>query len=257
MLLEHHFNISRITLALNPDLTLTDSECAILDNSVNGLLTNRPVQYVIGEASFCDMDFYVDENVLIPRPETEELVYLIIDDLTKSGNNNANNRILDIGTGSGCIAISLAKSLNNSHVTAIDISESALNVAKRNAIANRVAIDFIQADILSSPHFDSTFDIIVSNPPYVRNSERKDMRPNVLNFEPSAALFVDDSDPCVFYRHITQLAKDHLNLNGTLWLEINECLGEETLQLCKDNGLINSVVIKDFLGKDRFIKASL
>jgi len=255
LLLEHHFGINRISLALNPDLTLTETELDTLDKSVCQLLTNRPIQYVTGEVCFCEMKFRVDENVLIPRPETEELVYHIKDDLY--GNGNGGYSILDIGTGSGCIAVSLAKLLNNCHITAIDISAKALEVAKGNALANRAAIDFIQADILSNPQFDRTFDVIVSNPPYVCNNEKKDMRANVLNFEPATSLFVDDGDPLLFYRQILSIAPSVLKPKGVVWFEINEHFGMETIRLCSEHKFYKSVIIKDFMGKDRFIKASL
>lgn len=242
-------------MALNPELCLNDQEYAIIEKSVNELLTNRPVQYVIGKEVFCDMDFFVNENVLIPRPETEELVFHIKQEFEGKTDANADYEVLDIGTGSGCIAVSLAKLLSNSHITAIDISTGALEVARRNAIANHATVDFIQADILSRPQLDRTFDVIVSNPPYVCDCEKKDMRPNVLDFEPSTALFVSDNDPLLFYREIISFAQDTLKPDGTVWFEINERFGTETVKLCKDNGFHNTVVIKDFRGKDRFIKA--
>jgi len=262
MLLEHYFAINRISIALNPDLCLNESELAKLDSSVNELMTNRPIQYVIGKTEFCDMTFEVNENVLIPRPETEELVSLILstDNSQRSTDNGQRTtdtiNILDVGTGSGCIAISLAKLIENSNVTAIDISEKALEVAKRNAKLNGVDVDFIHADILSDFHISKKFDIIVSNPPYVCESERIDMRANVLEFEPSTALFVDDNDPIVFYRHIINFAKENLTPHGVVWFEINENLGKETVELCKSYGFSNSLVIKDFFGKDRFVKST-
>ncbi|MCQ2322198.1 MAG: peptide chain release factor N(5)-glutamine methyltransferase [Bacteroidales bacterium] len=255
ILFEHHFNINRITMALNPELSLNDMEHDIIEKSVNELLTNRPVQYVTGKEVFCDMDFFVNENVLIPRPETEELVYHIKHEHEGITSANAVCEVLDIGTGSGCIAVSLAKLLSNSHITAIDISTGALEVARRNAIANHATVDFIQADILSRPQLDRTFDVIVSNPPYVCDCEKKDMRPNVLDFEPSTALFVSDNDPLLFYREIISFAQDTLKPDGSIWFEINERFGADTIQLCKDNGFQNTMVIKDFRGKDRFIRA--
>lgn len=242
-------------MALNPELCLNDQEYAIIEKSVNELLTNRPVQYVIGKEVFCDMDFFVNENVLIPRPETEELVHHIKHEFEGKTDANADYDVLDIGTGSGCIAVSLAKLLSSSHITAIDISAGALEVAKRNAIANHATVDFIQADILSRPQLGRTFDVIVSNPPYVCDCEKKDMRPNVLDFEPSTALFVSDNDPLLFYREIISFTQDTLKPDGSIWFEINERFGTETVKLCKDNGFSNTSVIKDFRGKDRFIKA--
>lgn len=253
MLLEHHFGINRVALALDPDMFLSDAECLTLQSSMKQLLTNRPIQYVIGSAEFCDMKFSVNENVLIPRPETEELVSMIVDEGQRS---TEKIEILDIGTGSGCIAVSLAKLLKNSHVTAIDISEKALEVAKANAIAIANAkTTFIQADILSNPTLPHKFDVIVSNPPYVCESEKAEMHRNVLDFEPAAALFVGDDNPLIFYKQIIKTANEYLKSDGTLWFEINEHLGEETLRLCVENGFANSVIINDFRGKDRFIKA--
>jgi len=278
MLLEHYFGYNRISLALNPETTLSETEFEKLDSAVNELLTNRPIQYVIGKTEFCGLEFEVNENVLIPRPETEELVSMILrgnekreteDERRKTEDEGLKVKgqrskdlcdfpinILDIGTGSGCIAISLAKFLKNSIVTAIDISEKALEVAKRNAISNGVNVDFIHADILSNSQISKKFDIIVSNPPYVCESEKTNMRANVLDFEPSTALFVDDDNPLIFYSQILKFANDRLLPAGMVWFEINERLGEETLQLCKHNGFHNSVVIKDLFGKDRFIKAN-
>lgn len=255
ILFEHHFNINRITMALNPELSLKDTEHDIIEKSVNELLTNRPVQYVIGKEVFCDMDFFVDENVLIPRPETEELVYHIKQEFEGKTDANADYNVLDIGTGSGCIAVSLAKLLSSSHMTAIDISAEALEVAKRNAIANHATVDFIQADILLRPQFGRTFDVIVSNPPYICNCEKKDMRPNVLDFEPSTALFVSDDDPLLFYREIINFAQDTLKPDGTVWFEINERFGEDTFLLCRNNGFSNTSVIRDFRDRDRFVRA--
>lgn len=256
MLLEHFFGFNRISLALNPDLCLDEDGFKRLDHAVSELMTNRPIQYVIGKTEFCGMEFEVNENVLIPRPETEELVSMILS--TDSGKQPTDTiNILDIGTGSGCIAVSLAKSLRNVDVTAIDISEQALEVAGRNAVSNGVSVEFIHADILSNPHFTKKFDIIVSNPPYVCASEKKNMRANVLDFEPSTALFVNDDDPLVFYRHIINFAKGNLHPHGVVWFEINENLGEETAELCRSNGFGNSVVIKDLFGKDRFVRAAL
>ena len=254
ILFEHHFKINRIDIALNPDLCLNNQEYAIIEKSVEELLTNRPVQYITGETEFCGMRFSVNENVLIPRPETEELVSLILS--ADSGQRTTGKiNVLDIGTGSGCIAISLAKSLKDCIVTAVDISGKALEVAKRNAIANHATVDFIQADILLRPQFGRTFDVIVSNPPYICNCEKKDMRPNVLDFEPSTALFVSDDDPLLFYREIINFAQDTLKPDGTIWFEINERFGEDTFLLCRNNGFSNTSVIRDFRDRDRFVRA--
>lgn len=257
ILLEDFFGINRIKLALNPDICLSGSDFEKLDSAVSELLKNKPVQYVTGQTEFCGFRFEVNENVLIPRAETEELVYMIRDFAAgrmKAGSDTIN--ILDIGTGSGCIATSLAKLISNSNVTAIDISKNALDVARRNASLNHADIDFIHADIFSNPLIPKGFDIIVSNPPYVCASEKRQMRANVLDFEPHTALFVSDSDPLVFYKQIALFAKEKLNPRGVLWFEINERFGNETSQACEQCGLNNVTVFKDFLEKDRFVRAS-
>ena len=265
ILLEHYFGIDRIKIAMEPELRLSESELLTLHFAVKELQKNKPIQYIIGETEFCGMRFFVDENVLIPRPETEEMVKMIIARrdkacLVPTGRDvetDGRPSILDIGTGSGCIAISLAKLLKNSIVTAIDISEKALEVAKKNAEANDVNVNFIKDDILNPKNpelIDNQYDIIVSNPPYVCDSEKTEMRANVLDYEPSSALFVPDSDPLVFYRKILEFAKKHLKPGGEIWFEINEKLGKETQELCHEHGFMNAEIIKDFRGKERIIK---
>jgi release factor glutamine methyltransferase len=195
----------------------------------------------------------VNESTLIPRPETEELVEWIINE----NKNRQGIKILDIGTGSGCIAISLAKNLPDTTVYAIDVSEEALAVAKENAITNGVAVNFIKTDILGADNLPETFDIIVSNPPYVRNLEKAEIKPNVLDFEPHLALFVDDNDPLIFYRKIAQLAKNSLKTDGKLYYEINQYLGPETIALLEQTGFINIILRKDFVGNDRMTSARI
>ena len=239
-------------MALEPNLRLSESEMLTFHFAVKDLLKNKPLQYVIGVTEFCDLKFKVNENVLIPRPETSELVHLI----TKSQQPTANSQqsILDIGTGSGCIAISLAKQLPQSQVYALDISEKALNVAKENANINNVDITFIHDDILSLRNkIETKFDIIVSNPPYVRDLEKAEMRDNVLNWEPHNALFVSDDDPLIFYRNILLFAKNNLKENGEVWFEINEYLGKEMTDLCLEMGFSNVNIYKDFREKERFL----
>ena len=252
ILLEHYFSIDRVKIALEPELRLSESEMLTLHFAVKELLKNRPIQYVIGETEFCGMRFFVNENVLIPRPETEEMVRLLV-----VGNWTSAVKILDIGTGSGCIAISLAKLIQNSDVTAVDISEKALEVAKKNAEANEVNVHFVLDDILkptTAASIDNQFDIIVSNPPYVCDSEKSEMRANVLEHEPSSALFVPDSDPLVFYRKILEFAQKTLKPDGTIWFEINERFGKETAELCHRMGFENVEIIKDFRGRERILK---
>ncbi|MCB8963754.1 MAG: peptide chain release factor N(5)-glutamine methyltransferase [Bacteroidales bacterium] len=232
---------------LNPNdsinSNITNRILKILDELKNG----NPVQYVLGEADFMDMVFEVNSNVLIPRPETEELVHWII-----SNNKGNSPKILDIGTGSGCIAIALAKYLTNTQVSALDISGNALSVAKRNASKNQVNIDFIEDDILKISELErSPFDIIVSNPPYIREQEKQLMNRNVTDFEPHLALFVSNADPLLFYRTIAQKSKHWLKPNGHLYFEINEAFGKETMEMLIDIGFKDVEIRKDINGKDR------
>ena len=255
ILLEHYFNITRIKMALEPDMRLSESEMLTFHFAVKDLLKNKPIQYIIGETEFCDLKFKVNENVLIPRPETSELVMKIIN--SQQPTANSQQLILDIGTGSGCIAISLAKNLLKSKVYALDISEKALEVAKENAINNDADITFIHDDILSlNNKIETKFDIIVSNPPYVRELEKAEMRDNVLDWEPHNALFVSDNDPLIFYRNILEFAKSHLKENGEIWFEINEFLGKEMDDLCKEYGFSDVEIFKDFRGKERGLKTT-
>ncbi|MBO5849005.1 MAG: peptide chain release factor N(5)-glutamine methyltransferase [Bacteroidales bacterium] len=255
ILLEHYFNITRIKMALEPELRLSESEMLTFHFAVKDLLKNKPIQYIIGETEFCDLKFKVNENVLIPRPETSELVMKIIN--SQQPTANSQQLILDIGTGSGCIAISLAKQIPNSKVYALDISEKALEVAKGNAINNDTDVTFIHDDILNlKNNIDTKFDIIVSNPPYVRELEKAEMRDNVLDWEPHNALFVSDSDPLIFYRNILEFAKTYLNQDGEIWFEINEYLGKEMTDLCKEYGFSDVEIFKDFRGKERALKTT-
>ena len=256
ILLEHYFGIDRVKIAMDPELRLSESELLTLHFAVKELLKNKPVQYILGETEFCGMRFFVDENVLIPRPETEELVNQLV---SCSVNHHPSFRILDIGTGSGCIAISLAKLLKNSVVTAVDVSEKALEVAKKNAETNGVNVNFIKDDILNPKNpelLDNQFDIIVSNPPYVCESEKNEMRANVLDYEPSSALFVSDNDPLIFYRKILEFAQKTLKPDGEVWFEINEKLGTEMKNLCIEKGFEKVEIIKDFRERDRILRAT-
>ena len=270
ILLEHYFGIDRIKIAMDPELRLSESELLTLHFAVKELLKNKPVQYILGETEFCGMRFFVDENVLIPRPETEELVNQLVSCSVnhhpsfrpeRSGveKSPAKFSILDIGTGSGCIAISLAKLLKNSVVTAVDVSEKALKVAKKNAESNCIDVNFIKDDILNPKNpelIDNQFDIIVSNPPYVCESEKTEMRANVLNYEPSSALFVSDTDPLIFYRKILEFAQKTLTHDGEVWFEINEKLGTEMKNLCIEKGFEKVEIIKDFRERDRILRAT-
>ena len=255
ILLEHYFNIDRIKMALEPDLRLSESEMLTFHFAVKDLLKNKPIQYILGETEFCDMKFKVNENVLIPRPETSELVMNIVK--RQKTKDKRQLSILDIGTGSGCIAISLAKMIPDCKVYALDISEKALEVAKENAANNNADVTFIHDDILSiKNNIENTFDIIVSNPPYVRELEKKDMRNNVLEWEPHNALFVSDSNPLIFYRNILEFAKTNLSQDGEIWFEINEYLGKEMTDLCKEYGFSDIEIFKDFREKERALKTT-
>lgn len=258
IILEKIQNLKRIDLALNPNLELSDNDLQQWNEIVSELKTHRPIQYILGETEFFGLRFEVNENTLIPRSETEELVQLILEESRKSKVENL--KILDVGTGSGCIAISLAKNLSNSNVSAIDVSEKALETAKINAKNNEVVIDFILCDVLKLSTFDfrlsTNFDIIVSNPPYVRNLEKHEIKTNVLEFEPHLALFVEDNDALIFYKKIAQLALKNLSENGKLYFEINQYLGKETVKLLEDLGFKSVKLIKDIYENDRMIKCT-
>ncbi|WP_141882971.1 peptide chain release factor N(5)-glutamine methyltransferase, partial [Flavobacterium psychrophilum] len=219
------------------------------------LKEQKPIQYILGETQFFGLPFYVNENTLIPRPETEELVEWIIKENLKISSLK-NLKILDIGTGSGCIAISLAKNLPNASVFAIDVSDKALATAQKNAVLNEVDITFIEKNILQTEDLNQEFDIIVSNPPYVRNLEKKEIHKNVLEYEPHLALFVEDNDSLLFYRKITELATRNLSNNGQLYFEINQYLGKETVELLEKYNFKNTTLKKDIYGNDRMIKVN-
>ncbi|MHA3786623.1 peptide chain release factor N(5)-glutamine methyltransferase [Flavobacterium hauense] len=239
----------RTDLALNPDAELSGDEIDKWNAVLAELETQKPIQYIFGKAHFYGLEFEVNPNTLIPRPETEELVEWIITENKVKGQLN----LLDIGTGTGCIAISLAKNLTDASVSAIDVSEGALATAKRNAVHNGVNVNFILTDILTAETLPQLYDVIVSNPPYVRNLEKEEIKENVLQYEPHLALFVEDNDPLVFYRKIALLAKGQLSPNGRLYFEINQYLGPETVQMLEDYGFENIVLKKDMYGNDRMI----
>ena len=255
ILLEDLFGIDWNRQLMNPDLRIDEHQHYQLGKAVKRLLLGEPVQYVTGMARFNDLLLKVSPAVLIPRPETEELVQKIGTSLPKE----KTIRIWDIGTGSGCIAIALAKRFPDAEVIAFDVSEEALQIAKENAESNGAKVTFVQDDVLNptSDYFNQPVDLVVSNPPYVCDSERAAMETNVLDWEPEKALFVPDDDPLRFYRQILALAKKQLNSGGQVWFEINERMGEEMLSLCHEIGFSNAEVLEDFAGKLRFCRVFL
>jgi release factor glutamine methyltransferase len=256
IILEAFHELKRVDLVLNPNLELDTIQLLQWETVLSQLKEQKPIQYILGETEFFGLPFYVNENTLIPRPETEELVQWILSNnqITKSTNQL---KILDIGTGSGCIAISLAKNLSNASVFAIDVSEKALATAKKNAELNEVKVTFIERNILETDDLKQQFDIIVSNPPYVRNLEKQEIHKNVLEYEPHLALFVEDNDALLFYRKITELATKNLSKNGQLYFEINQYLGKEMVELLEKYNFENIELKKDIYGNDRMIRCVL
>ena len=243
---EEYLKIPRSKILLADEIDLDEVKQTLFLSSLDRLKTHEPIQYVLGKTSFMDLEFKVNSSVLIPRPETEELVRLMLkEDLD-------GKEILDIGTGSGCIAISLAKNLPNAKITALDISKNALEVAKENAKLNNVNIDFINADIFEY-HSEKMYDIIVSNPPYVTESEKTLMIKNVLNFEPELALFVKDENPLIYYKQIIKFQTFYLNNNGMVFFEINENLYSQFQNICIKNNSISQKLFLDYNNKPRFL----
>lgn len=253
ILTEFKLGMSRVDKSLNPNQVIEEGAIAFFKNSISLLYSEKPVQYIIEETEFYSLPFKVNKNVLIPRPETEELVNWVLE----STESTKEISILDIGTGSGCIAISIAKNRPNAKVTAIDFSKTAIEVAKKNAILNNVTIEFIIQDILAADHLSENFDCIISNPPYVRELEKEEIQKNVLSFEPHSALFVADDNALIFYDKIADLAIKHLKPNGQLFFEINQYLGKETLNMLSKKGFTQNELKKDIFGKDRMTKSSI
>lgn len=288
ILLEDLFGIDWNQQLMNPDMRIDEHQHYQLSEAVKRLLAGEPVQYVTGLARFNDLLLKVSPAVLIPRPETEELVQKIctsslpchfpaahvipVETSVGAGNlwvagckeesmaavymDSPSICIWDIGTGSGCIAIALAKQFPHAEVIAFDVSEEALQIAKENAEGNGAKVTFVHDDVMAptSDYFNQSVDLVVSNPPYVCDSERAAMETNVLDWEPEKALFVPDNDPLRFYRQILALAKKQLNPGGQVWFEINERMGEEMLSLCHKIGFSNAEVLEDFAGKPRFVR---
>lgn len=258
LLIEEYLGLNRVDLVIKADFKIDESKLIILNKVLKRLQKEEPIQYIIGHTEFFGYPLIVNQNTLIPRPETEELVAWIIDEVRNNSNySNKQISILDIGTGTGCIPISLAKELNYAVISAIDVSEKAIEIAKKNAIENQVNINFITKDILQTTNLNTQFDIIISNPPYVRNVEKKEINNNVLENEPHLALFVEDNNALIFYDKIADLAKNHLNKNGCLFFEINQYLGQETSTLLKSKAFKNIELRKDIFKNDRMLKATL
>jgi release factor glutamine methyltransferase len=269
---ESFLNIKRIEINLRENDTMSESELLKFNFAVKDLKKQKPIQYILGEADFYRLKFKVNEHVLIPRPETEELVDLIIKEYEVSGiriqNGELSNfptfniglNILDIGTGSGCIPIALKKNIPIAIVSAIDISGRALEVARQNAELNEVEVNFILHDILSDDpigDIESKYDIIVSNPPYVCISEKENMEKNVLDYEPHLALFVDDNDPLLFYKKITDFALSNLKENGKIYFEINQVLAFESKDMLENKGFKNVKLVKDLNDNYRILQGNI
>ena len=250
MLLTEAFGFSTLEFYGGKDKEISGNRLRDLHEMLSRLKKNEPIQYIIGTESFCGLTFEVNPNVLIPRPETQELVRWIEADW-----KSVPCRILDIGTGSGCISISLAKFLEGAKVESWDISEGALQVARRNCVRNEAEVLLRQQDVLSTVSEGELYQVIVSNPPYICEKEKVDMDANVLDWEPETALFVPDADPLLFYRKIAELGVSMLCEGGALYFEINRAYGEETLRMLEGLGYRQLELRKDDFGNDRMIKA--
>ena len=251
ILCDFFLQLSRFEVSMGKDTLVSDSNIARFEAALLRLQVQEPIQYILGSVAFYGLTFKVNKHSLIPRPETEELVDWMVSDFQ---NQDTMQDILDMGTGSGCIAIALAKNLPKTSLSAIDISENALVVAQENALKNQVLVSFCQKDIVNTTSLEKKYDVIVSNPPYVRQLEKKAMSANVLKYEPSVALFVPNEDPLLFYRKIAQLAQDSLHSKGWLYFEINEYLSLEMETLLHEIGYINIEIRNDFRAVPRMIK---
>lgn len=254
LMLEHVCGLPPYLLPVSKDKKLSVAQANAVHRIVERLKQWEPIQYILGETSFCGLMFCVTPQVLIPRPETEELVGHIAGDYA-----GRRPSVLDICTGSGCIAVALAHRLPGSGITALDISAEALHVASGNARRNQVEVSFVRADVLSvgqaGKAIGGSFDLVVANPPYVRESEKAGMEKNVLLYEPPLALYVADNDPLIFYRAIARLSQEKLKEDGALYFEINAQLGKETTGALEEEGFGNITLLRDIAGKERFIKA--
>ena len=245
----------RIDRLIDKQAVLSEDQISQLQSILAELATDKPVQYVLGKAWFAGINFFVNESVLIPRPETEELIFWTTEAIQNS--KFKIQHLVDIGTGSGCIPISLKKKLPQIAITSVDVSGEALQVAKQNAETLNTDINFLQLDFLDESNWDRlpVYDIIVSNPPYIKQSEKSSMLPNVLKYEPALALFVPDEDALLFYRKIAAFGQSHLSAHGMIFLEINETLGNEVVSLFETFGY-ETELRKDMQGRDRMVKAN-
>lgn len=243
--------IPEMSFFLKDEVTLTTEKTVLLDNAIARLQKQEPIQYILGYSDFCGLRFKVNTSTLIPRPETSELVEWAASEAA------GKEHILDIGTGSGCIAISLAHLLPETNVEAWDISAEALKTAEENSLSNNTKVAFALVDILNYTPVDVKFDIIISNPPYIKELEKKDILANVLNWEPHTALFVPNNNPLLFYRAIAEKGKNMLHSGGKLFFEINRSHGKEIIEMLTSLGYTNIELRKDFADNDRMIKAIL
>ena len=256
LLIEEKLNLQRVDTVMKPDFLIVDAILSELKEIISRLKKEEPIQYILGNTEFYGLPFNVNESTLIPRPETEELVEWVLKEVTELREIKVEKlSILDIGTGTGCIPISLAKNLKDVKISAIDVSSEALKIAKQNAILNNVEISFLEMDILETEELPQQYNLIISNPPYVRELEKVEINNNVLENEPHLALFVDDDNPLIFYSKIADLAKNHLTKDGILFFEINQYLGKETVEMLQQKGFNNIKLKKDLFGNDRMIKA--
>ena len=251
ILCDFFLQYSRFEVSMSQDTVVSAKNITGFEKALLRLKKQEPIQYILGTTEFYGLTFKVNEHTLIPRPETEELVDWVLSNLH---DQDRVLDILDIGTGSGCIAISLAKNIPTARVSGIDISEKTLEVAQENAVKNQVLVSFCKKDILETTSLENKYDVMVSNPPYVRQLEKKAMNANVLDYEPGVALFVPNEDPLLFYRKIAQLAMVSLQTRGWLYFEINEYLSKEMDVLLKDIGFANIEIKKDFREVPRMIK---
>lgn len=253
LVLEECCGLSRAAYHLEPQRAMSKEAMAQITSILEALAQDKPLQYILQKAFFYGRDFYVDSNVLIPRQETNELV----EEALRLMPLDTPLRVIDLCTGSGCIAVTLQAERPLSEVWALDISPQALGVAQRNAQLYQAPIHLLEADLLTLASLEGTFDLIISNPPYVRKCERATMAENVLKYEPSLALFVPDAQPLLFYEQIVRLALKHLRKGGYLLLEINQYLSQETFELLCDNGFASVRLLKDLPGNDRMLIAQL